>query len=145
VAKKLYYKIGEACKLVEIQPYVLRFWETEFPFLTPDKSKAGQRVYGEREIEVIRRIKDLLYDEGYTIAGAKKKLEAELSENSSPKTGAQKAGSSKAKTTPGQAKSRQDSKIAVDTGAAQKIELLRAGIEGALKQARDILGTLAVR
>jgi len=44
VAKKLYYKIGEACKILEIQPYVLRYWETEFPFLRPDKSKSGQRV-----------------------------------------------------------------------------------------------------
>lgn len=78
MAKKLFYKIGEACKLLDIQPYVLRYWETEFPFLNPGKSKSGQRVYSEREVEVIRRIKGLLYDEGYTIAGAKKKLEAEI-------------------------------------------------------------------
>ena len=78
MAKKLFYKIGEACKILDIQPYVLRYWETEFPFLSPNKSKSGQRSYSEREIEVIRRIKELLYEEGYTIAGAKKKLEAEL-------------------------------------------------------------------
>ena len=69
MAKKLYYKIGEACKLLEIQPYVLRYWETEFPFLAPDKSRSGQRVYNEGELEIIRRIKELLYEEGYTIAG----------------------------------------------------------------------------
>lgn len=79
VQKRLYYKIGEACKAIGIQPYVLRYWETEFPALSPSKSRSGQRVYSERELEVIRRIKVLLYDEGYTIAGAKKKLEAELS------------------------------------------------------------------
>ena len=77
MAKKLYYKIGEACKLLDIQPYVLRYWETEFGALSPTKSKSGQRVYGERDLAVIRRIKELLYDEGYTIAGAKKKLAGE--------------------------------------------------------------------
>jgi len=78
VEKRLYYKIGEACKALGIQPYVLRYWETEFSALAPSKSRSGQRVYSEKEMEVIRRIKELLYDEGYTIAGAKKKLEAEL-------------------------------------------------------------------
>ena len=78
VQKRLYYKIGEACKLLGIQPYVLRYWETEFAALAPSKSRSGQRVYSEKEMEIIRRIKDLLYGEGYTIAGAKKKLEVEL-------------------------------------------------------------------
>ena len=78
VQKRLYYKIGEACKALDIQPYVLRYWETEFPALSPNQSRSGQRVYSEAEIDVIRRIKELLYEEGYTIAGAKKKLEAEL-------------------------------------------------------------------
>jgi DNA-binding transcriptional MerR regulator len=82
VEKRLYYKIGEACKALGIQPYVLRYWETEFPALAPSKSRSGQRVYSEKEMEVIRRIKELLYDEGYTIAGAKKKLEAELAAGS---------------------------------------------------------------
>jgi len=77
VAKKLYYKIGEACKMLGIQPYVLRYWETEFPPLNPTKSKSGQRVYSDQDLAVIRRIKELLYDEGYTIAGAKKKIEGE--------------------------------------------------------------------
>jgi len=78
VQKRLYYKIGEACKALGIQPYVLRYWETEFPALAPSKSRSGQRVYSEKELEIIRRIKELLYEEGYTIAGAKKKLETEL-------------------------------------------------------------------
>ncbi len=77
MAKKLYFKIGEACKRLDIQPYVLRYWETEFSALSPDKSKSGQRVYSEADLRVIARIKELLYDEGYTIAGAKKKLEKE--------------------------------------------------------------------
>ena len=78
MARKLFYKIGEACRELDIQPYVLRYWETEFPFLKPDKMSSGQRVYTPRELQIIRRIKELLYDEGYTIAGAKKKLEAEI-------------------------------------------------------------------
>jgi DNA-binding transcriptional MerR regulator len=78
VQKRLYYKIGEACKLLDVQPYVLRYWETEFPVLSPAKSRSGQRVYNEKELAIIRRIKELLYDEGYTIAGAKKKLDADL-------------------------------------------------------------------
>jgi DNA-binding transcriptional MerR regulator len=82
VQKRLYYKIGEACKALGIQPYVLRYWETEFPALAPSKSRSGQRVYSEKELEIIRRIKELLYDEGYTIAGAKKKLETELTSGS---------------------------------------------------------------
>src|SRR6195952_4809303 len=82
VQKRLYYKIGEACKALGIQPYVLRYWETEFPALTPSKSRSGQRVYSEKELEAIRRIKELLYEEGYTIAGAKKKLEVELAAGS---------------------------------------------------------------
>ena len=71
------YKIGEVCKLADVQPYVLRYWETEFPALAPNKSGGGQRLYSQREIDTILRIKQLLYSEGFTIAGAKKKLETE--------------------------------------------------------------------
>ena len=69
------YKIGEVCKLADVQPYVLRYWETEFPALTPNKSGGGQRLYTQREIDIILRIKQLLYQDGFTIAGAKKKLD----------------------------------------------------------------------
>lgn len=72
------YKIGEVCKLADVQPYVLRYWETEFPQLAPNKSGGGQRLYTRREIDTILRIKELLYREGFTIAGAKKRLETEL-------------------------------------------------------------------
>ena len=74
------YKIGEVCKLAEVQPYVLRYWETEFPQLAPNKSGGGQRLYTRAEIDTILRIKELLYREGFTIAGAKKKLETEIAE-----------------------------------------------------------------
>src|SRR5687767_16029214 len=71
------YKIGEVCKLADVQPYVLRYWETEFPQLAPNKSGGGQRMYTRREIDTILRIKELLYRDGFTIAGAKKKLDEE--------------------------------------------------------------------
>jgi DNA-binding transcriptional MerR regulator len=73
------YKIGEVCRMADVQPYVLRYWETEFPALAPNKSGGGQRLYTQNEIDIILRIKQLLYSEGFTIAGAKKKLEVEMS------------------------------------------------------------------
>ena len=74
IPKKLFYKIGEVCSLTDTQPYVLRFWESEFPQLAPRKTRTGQRVYRPRDVEMVLEIKKLLYDEGYTIAGARKKL-----------------------------------------------------------------------
>jgi len=82
--EKRLYKIGEVCKIADVQPYVLRYWETEFPSLAPNKSGGGQRLYTRAEIDVILRIKQLLYSEGFTIAGAKKKLEAEPLEAAPP-------------------------------------------------------------
>jgi DNA-binding transcriptional MerR regulator len=75
MAEERLYKIGEVCKMADVQPYVLRYWETEFPALAPNKSGGGQRLYTQREIDTIMRIKQLLYSEGFTIAGAKKKLD----------------------------------------------------------------------
>ena len=72
------YKPAEVCRLADVQPYVLRYWESEFPFLVPNRNAPGPRTYTERDLQLIRRIKELLYDEGYTIAGAKKRLETEL-------------------------------------------------------------------
>jgi DNA-binding transcriptional MerR regulator len=80
------FKIGDVCKQADVQPYVLRYWETEFPPLAPDKSGGGQRTYTQRDIEVVMRIKELLYTEGFTIAGAKKKLEAELRDEADGKS-----------------------------------------------------------
>ena len=74
---RLYYKIGEVCELTGTQPYVLRFWESEFPTLAPEKNRSGQRVYRKRDVDLIQRIKALLYEKEYTIAGARKVLETE--------------------------------------------------------------------
>ena len=78
VPNKLFFKIGEVCEITETQPYVLRYWESEFPALAPAKNSSGQRIYRRRDIDTVLRIKQLLYDEGFTIAGAKKRLESEM-------------------------------------------------------------------
>jgi DNA-binding transcriptional MerR regulator len=75
VPDKLFYKASEVCQLTDTQPYVLRFWESEFPQLAGEKNRSGQRVYRRQDIELIFRIKKLLYEEEYTIAGARKVLE----------------------------------------------------------------------
>src|SRR5512138_3253171 len=79
IPNKLFFKIGEVCEITDTQPYVLRYWESEFAALAPAKNSSGQRIYRRRDIETVLRIKELLYDEGFTIAGAKKRLEQELS------------------------------------------------------------------
>ena len=73
--EKLFYKIGEISQMTGLKPFVLRFWETEFPPLYPRKGKGGQRVYTKKEFELILEIKNLLYKEGLTISGARKRLE----------------------------------------------------------------------
>ena len=79
IPNKLFFKIGEVCELTDTQPYVLRYWESEFSALAPAKNSSGQRIYRRRDIETVLRIKELLYQEGFTIAGAKKRLEQEMS------------------------------------------------------------------
>jgi DNA-binding transcriptional MerR regulator len=78
IPNKLFFKIGEVCEITDTQPYVLRYWESEFPALAPAKNSSGQRIYRRKDIETVLRIKQLLYEEGFTIAGAKKRLEAEV-------------------------------------------------------------------
>lgn len=75
IAKKAYYSIGEACDLVGLKPHVLRYWETQFDVLRPTKNRAGNRVFRPKEIELILLVKHLLYDEKYTIDGARQKLQ----------------------------------------------------------------------
>src|ERR1700733_3102697 len=71
---KLYFRIGEVAGLVGVEPHVLRYWEREFRSIRPTKSAKGQRVYSRRDVENLLRVRDLLYAEGFTIAGAKKRL-----------------------------------------------------------------------
>jgi DNA-binding transcriptional MerR regulator len=86
VPEKLYFRIGEVSRLCRLPAYVLRFWETEFPQLKPVKSATGQRMYRRKEVEAVLRVKKLLYEEGYTIAGARQQLRADgkTEKNQSP-------------------------------------------------------------
>jgi DNA-binding transcriptional MerR regulator len=72
--EKLFYKIGEVSKIADVEPYVLRYWETEFPFLKPRKSKSGQRIYVKKDLDLIFEIKEMLYSERLTIEGVRKRL-----------------------------------------------------------------------
>jgi DNA-binding transcriptional MerR regulator len=152
VAKKKSYKVGDACKELDIQPYVLRYWETEFPFLRPEKGSTGPRVYSEDELDLVRRIKELLYDEGYTIAGAKKKLEGELEtggprvksvqrsldeaageepEGAAAEPGGGAAGEQPAPDSP-----------SLDTAASERIETIARGLRSLRNEAREVLQLL---
>jgi DNA-binding transcriptional MerR regulator len=74
IPDKLYFRIGEVSKLLDVEPYVVRFWETEFPGLTPKKSDAGQRLFRRKDVELLLRIKHLLYEKKFTIEGARQAL-----------------------------------------------------------------------
>jgi len=155
VQKRLYYKIGEACKALGIQPYVLRYWETEFPALTPSKSRSGQRVYSEKELEIIRRIKELLYEEGYTIAGAKKKLEGEMAAGGAGEAlrdddedAVEVSPGASPEEIPATPPAQEapapllEASAALDTDAPERIQTLLSGIEEALQEARALLDLL---
>ncbi len=77
---KLYFKIGEVSELIGVKPHVLRYWESEFSPVHPGKSRTQQRLYQRKDIELLLRVKDLLYGQGFTIAGAKKQLRAPAEE-----------------------------------------------------------------
>ena len=74
IPDKLFFKIGEVAEIAEVETYVLRFWQTEFPELAPEKTKTGHRVYRKKDVEMVLRIKELLYVRGFTIPGARKQL-----------------------------------------------------------------------
>lgn len=80
IPDRLYFRIGDVAKICSVEPYVLRFWETQFPSLKPNKGGTGQRLYRRKEVELALRIKQLVHDQGYTLAGARQALE------SAPKT-----------------------------------------------------------
>ena len=74
IPDKQFYRIGEAADIAGVEPYVLRFWETEFKSLKPGKTDSGRRRYSRKDVELVLRIRDLLYEEGFTIAGARRQL-----------------------------------------------------------------------
>ncbi|WP_446744997.1 MerR family transcriptional regulator [Silvibacterium acidisoli] len=126
IPDKLYFRIGEVAKLCGVEAYVLRFWESEFPQLKPNKGGTGQRLYRKREVELALRIKTLLYSEGYTIAGARQIFAAEQREP----------------------RKKNQSELPLDRdGKAEKTDKT-AGLDGRLKKLRsemmELLGMLSV-
>jgi DNA-binding transcriptional MerR regulator len=83
IPEKLYFKIGEVSKIVGVKPYVLRYWETEFKEIGPIKSRSNQRLYRRKDVQALLTIKRLLYKEGFTIGGARKKIKEFLRNNGS--------------------------------------------------------------
>jgi DNA-binding transcriptional MerR regulator len=78
IPDKLYFKIGEVCKITAVEPYILRYWESEFKLIKPYRTKSNQRLYRKKDVEAVLKIRKMLYDQKYTIAGAKKKLKETL-------------------------------------------------------------------
>lgn len=78
--EKLYYTIGEVARLADVKPHVLRYWESEFPMLAPAKNRAGNRTYRPKDVKMVLTIRELLYDQGFTISGARQKLAGERPE-----------------------------------------------------------------
>jgi len=74
IPDKLYFQIGEVCRILDLEPYVLRFWEKEFPMLSPSKGANGRRMYRKKDVEMALVIRELLYTQGFTISGARKVL-----------------------------------------------------------------------
>ena len=139
-----FFSIGDVCSLTDLKPHVLRYWETEFPFLSPNKSKSGQRVYSDHEIGIIRRIKELLYEEGFTIAGAKKKLESEIESGGPEATPAPAKKPARKPAAKAKASKADEAAPADPDAAAQEAEIgrLRAGVDKALEEARALLDYL---
>ena len=91
IPEKQYFKIGEVSEILNVEPYVLRYWESEFKILKPTRTRARQRLYHKRDLELLMEIKHLLYDEKFTIAGAKKRLQ-EMKKQSAADKKAKKSG-----------------------------------------------------
>jgi DNA-binding transcriptional MerR regulator len=139
----------ELCRTLDIQPYVLRYWETEFKALQPSAGSGGQRTYSVADVALVRRIKQLLYEEGYTIAGAKKKLESEpldVSAAHAPETAALFEPPPSSSRNEAAAAESGDGHAAgapaLDSASAERIKQVRRGVEKALTEAQSILRIL---
>ncbi len=117
VPDKEEFKIGEVCEVAGVKPFVLRYWETEFPDLAPAKGAGGQRTYSKADVQLILRIKQLLYEERFTVAGAKKRLAEELN-------------------------SRSAKPVALDTKAANQVESVRRALKATRRELESIIALL---
>jgi DNA-binding transcriptional MerR regulator len=132
IPDKLYFRIGDVARLAGIKPYVLRFWETEFPALGPRKSGTGHRLYRRKDVEMVLEIKRLLYEQRFTIEGARKFLEARPKTDSAGSNKPAKRRSAKASAVVAQPKGQVD---LFGSGAEEKLDLVR-------KELREIVQLL---
>lgn len=127
IPDRLYFKIGDVARLLKIEPYVLRFWESQFPQLKPNKSGTGQRLYRKRDVEIAVEIKRLVYGEGYTLSGARQVL------------GQQRKGDAPTASAPAKASA---NPVAVGKAAPVKGDKVAQVIERARLELREIAGLL---
>ncbi len=136
---KLFFRIGEVAGLVGVEPHVLRYWEREFRSIRPTKSAKGQRVYSRKDVENLLRVRDLLYRDGFTIAGAKKRLASPSAGDDGPEPAPLSAASAAAidelDELDGSEAPNSTTDIAIDSRA--KLAALRAEVEGFLDELGD--------
>jgi DNA-binding transcriptional MerR regulator len=132
IPDKLYFRIGDVAKLAGIKPYVLRFWETEFPALGPKKSGTGHRLYRRKDVQLVFDIKALLYEKRFTIEGARKFLETRAKTEPSPAPGGKRAKSAAKKEQP----------RSLPAGQAGLFDVPSGAIESVRKELQEILQLL---
>jgi DNA-binding transcriptional MerR regulator len=137
IPEKQYFKIGEVSEILNVEPYVLRYWESEFKILKPTRTRARQRLYHKRDLELLMEIKHLLYDEKFTIAGAKKRLQEMKKQTSAEKKARKVAKTGKAKAELGAAEERAANMPGAESEADYREILLE--IKKELKELRTIL------
>ncbi len=142
IPEKLFFKIGEVCELAGVQAHVLRYWESEFTMLAPQKNRAGQRVYRKRDVEIALRIKELLYEDQYTIAGAKKRLANDLRAGGKLKIVSSEDGGDDSGEDTFQAAGAGQVNSSTPPAAARASEEQRRSLRGVAKELRELLALL---
>lgn len=142
IPEKLFFKIGEVCQLAGVQAHVLRYWESEFSMLAPQKNRAGQRVYRKRDVEIALRIKELLYEDQYTIAGAKKRLANDLRAGGKLKVASSDDGGEYSEDTSQGAATDRMSKITTQLAGAGRTAEERKSLRRVATELREILALL---
>jgi DNA-binding transcriptional MerR regulator len=137
IPEKQYFKIGEVSEILDVEPYVLRYWESEFKILKPTRTRARQRLYHKKDLELLLEIKHLLYDEKFTIAGAKKRLQEMKKQSSAARKNKKAAPAAKTKEELEAAEEKPEMPVPLDAQADYKEILLE--IKKELKELRTIL------
>ena len=137
IPDRLYFKIGDVARICGLETYVLRFWESQFPQLKPNKSGTGQRLYRRREVELVLEIKRLVHAEGYTLPGARQALEQHNRRSGSPELKAQQ------ETRPESQSGASVRRPAAQAGSSPRMDAIAATIGHARAELREIAGLLA--